>query len=336
MEEDLLEVGAHDADVVDAMPRRAQAAEKRRQVAREIAGRDAHGPPLDDRLGGHRARRGRRAERDDDRPGPPERPVDQLVGRPLGHDAAVVDDHDPVAHALGFRELVRRRAGERVPVSQLLGRKEFWSLSLRVDSHVLTPRPETETLVSASLELLRRSGPAPEVLDLGTGSGAVALALASELPAARVTATDLSQEALKIAQQNAEELGMAERIAFVAGAGLEAVPGRRFDLIASNPPYVDPAQRASLPPELAHEPEIALFAERRGLALLEEIAHGAAGWLAPGGSLALEHAPDQADAVAAACRAGGLTEVSHHRDLAGRPRVTTARRRHDADAPALR
>ena len=116
----------------------------------------------------------------------------------------------------------------------------------------------------------------------------------------------------------------------------DEIPPRAQKVIASNPPYVDPAQRASLPPELAHEPEIALFAERRGLALLEEIAHGAAGWLAPGGSLALEHAPDQADAVAAACRAGGLTEVSHHRDLAGRPRVTTARRRHDADAPALR
>jgi release factor glutamine methyltransferase len=236
----------------------------------------------------------------------------------------------------GFRELVRRRATERVPVSQLVGRKEFWSLSLRVTSDVLTPRPETETLVTAALEALRRSGPTPEVLDLGTGSGAVALVLAQELPGARITATDLSQEALKVAQQNAEELGMAERIAFVAGAGLEAVPGRRFDLIASNPPYVDPAQRASLPPELAHEPEIALFAERRGFALLEDLAHGAAGWLVPGGTLALEHAPDQAEAVAAACRAGALTEVSHHRDLAGRLRVTTARSRSDAGAAALR
>ena len=226
----------------------------------------------------------------------------------------------------GFRELVRRRAAERVPVSQLIGRKEFWSLSLRVTPDVLTPRPETETLVTAGVELLRRSGPAPEVLDLGTGSGAIALALAHERPDARITATDIRQEALKVAQQNAEELGMAERIAFVVGAGLAAVPGRRFALIASNPPYLDPRERASLPPELAHEPEVALFAGDGGLALLAELGRTAADWLSPEGALALEHAPDQAGAVAQACRDGGLTEVALHRDLAGRPRVTTARR----------
>jgi release factor glutamine methyltransferase len=234
----------------------------------------------------------------------------------------------PLAEAerAGFRELVRRRANERVPVSQLVGRREFWSLSLRVTSDVLTPRPETEVLVTAALELLRRSGPAPEVLDLGTGSGAIALALAHERPDARITATDLSQEALKIAQQNAEELGMAERINFVAGAGLAALPGRRFALIASNPPYLDPRERAALPPELAHEPEMALFAEDGGLALLTELGRTASGWLSPEGALALEHGPDQAAAVAQACRDGGLTEVALHRDLAGRPRVTTARR----------
>jgi release factor glutamine methyltransferase len=227
----------------------------------------------------------------------------------------------------GFRELVRRRASERVPVSQLIGRKEFWSLSLRVTPDVLTPRPETETLVTAALELLPPRGSAPELLDLGTGSGAVALALAQERPDARLTASDLSQEALKVAQQNAEELGMAERISFVAGAGLDALPGRSFDLITSNPPYLARAERAALPPELAHEPELALFADDEGLALLRQIAGSASHWLVPGGGLALEHAPDQAAEVAAACESGGLEDVRLHRDLAGRPRVTTARAR---------
>jgi release factor glutamine methyltransferase len=254
-----------------------------------------------------------------------------LLAHALGKSrlALYLEFDKPLAEAerAGFRELVRRRASERVPVSQLIGRKEFWSLSLRVTADVLTPRPETETLVTAALELLGPPGTSPEVLDLGTGSGAVALALAHERPDARITASDLGQEALKVAQQNAEELGMAERITFVAGAGLAALPGRRFDLIASNPPYLDRGERASLPPELAHEPELALFADDAGRALLRELACGAAGWLKPAGGLALEHAPDQAAAVAAACEAGGLEDVRLHRDLAGRPRVTTARAR---------
>jgi release factor glutamine methyltransferase len=225
-----------------------------------------------------------------------------------------------------FRELVRRRASERVPVSQLLGRKEFWSLSLRVTPDVLTPRPETEVLVTAALGLLPPAGSgAPRVLDLGTGTGAIALALAHERPDLELVASDLSEAALKVAQQNAEELGMAGRIQFVAGAGFGALPGQRFDLVVSNPPYLDPAARAVLPPELAHEPELALFAAESGLALLRQIAGQAAESLAPGGGLALEHGAEQAGAVAQACASGGLTQVALHRDLGGRPRVTTAR-----------
>lgn len=222
-----------------------------------------------------------------------------------------------------FRELVRRRAGERLPVSQLVGRKEFWSLPLRVTHQVLTPRPETETLVAAALELLPEGS--ARVLDLGTGSGAIALAIAHERPDAMIIATDVSQEALKLAQQNAEELGMAERIVFAAGDAFEAVHSARFDLVVSNPPYLDAADAAGLPPELRHEPEQALFAADSGLGMLRILARDAAGWLQPGGALALEHAPDQGAAVAEACRLGGLTKITLHRDLGGKPRVTTAR-----------
>ena len=239
-----------------------------------------------------------------------------------------IDFEKPVTESerAGFRELVRRRAGERIPVSQLVGRKEFWSLPLRVTREVLTPRPETETLVAAALELLPAARGAPiRVLDLGTGSGAIALALAKERPDLALVAVDLSQEALKIAQQNAEELGMAERIRFLAGDGFEPVKGLRFDAVVSNPPYVDPAQRLALPPELAHEPELALFAADAGLGMLRRVAAEAPDWLEAGGALILEHAPDQAEGVARACREAGLTDVALRRDLGGRPRVTSAR-----------
>jgi release factor glutamine methyltransferase len=239
-----------------------------------------------------------------------------------------LDFEKPVTEAerAVFRELVRRRAGERIPVSQLIGRKEFWSLSLRVTRDVLTPRPETETLVAAALALLPPARSRPlRVLDLGTGSGAIALALAHERRDLDLVATDLSQEALKIAQQNAEELGMAERIRFLAGDGFEPVKGLRFDAVVSNPPYVDPAQRQALPPELAHEPELSLLAGEGGLGMLRRIAAQAPEWLEAGGALILEHAPDQVEGVTRACREAGFVEVALRRDLAGRARVTSAR-----------
>jgi release factor glutamine methyltransferase len=239
-----------------------------------------------------------------------------------------LDFEKPVfdAERAGFRELVRRRAAERIPVSQLVGRKEFWSLPLRVTRDVLTPRPETEILVAAALELLPPAGCTPiRVLDLGTGSGAIALALAKERPDLALIAVDLSQKALKVAQQNAEELGMAERIRFLAGDGFEPVKGLRFHAVVSNPPYVDPAQRTALPPELEHEPELALFAVEAGLGMLRRVAAEAPDWLEAGGALILEHAPDQADAVARACREARFGEVALRRDLSGKPRVTSAR-----------
>jgi release factor glutamine methyltransferase len=226
----------------------------------------------------------------------------------------------------GFRELVRRRADERVPVSQLVGRKEFWSLSLAVTKDVLTPRPETETLVEAALELAPERDAELRILDVGTGSGAVALALASERPKARVTATDVSAAALAVARANAERLELSARVRFLAGSLFEPVTGERFDLVVSNPPYLAKAAGVARPPELAHEPQAALFADVQGLALLRALAQGVVAQLLPGGAAAFEVSPEQADRVAGWCREAGLLDVAQRRDLGRRPRVVTGRR----------
>jgi release factor glutamine methyltransferase len=224
-----------------------------------------------------------------------------------------------------FRESVRRRADERVPVAQLVGGKEFWSLPLLVTADVLSPRPDTETLVAAALERLPERDSDARILEIGTGSGAVALAIAHERPRARITATDVSPAALKVAERNARELGLASRIEFVEGSLFGPAAGRRFELVVSNPPYLAESERSQLAPELAHEPDVALFAGPDGLAVLRELVAGAATFLAPGGGFAVELAPDQAPTVAHWLREAGLGDVITHRDLAARPRVVSAR-----------
>ncbi len=224
-----------------------------------------------------------------------------------------------------FRELVQRRADERVPVAQLVGGKEFWSLPLLVTADVLSPRPETETLVAAALGRLPERDSDARVLEIGTGSGAVALAIARERPRARITATDVSPAALKVAEQNARELGMEGQIEFAEGSLFGPVVGREFDLVVSNPPYLAESERSELAPELAHEPDVALFAGPDGLAVLRELAAGVPAFLAPGGGFAVELAPDQAPTVAHWLREAGLGDVVTHRDLAARPRVVSAR-----------
>jgi release factor glutamine methyltransferase len=224
-----------------------------------------------------------------------------------------------------FREFVKRRANDRVPVSQLIGTKEFWSLPLRVTPDVLTPRPDTETLVANALTLVDASAPAPEVLDIGTGSGAIALALAHERPLARLTATDVSPAALEVARANSESLGLAERVTVLEGSLFEPVAGRRFDLIVSNPPYLMQSERSQLPPELAHEPDSALFGGDDGFSVLRPLVEQAPAFLAPGGAFAVEVAPAQAEVVAQWCGDAGLLDVAVHRDLAERPRVVAAR-----------
>jgi release factor glutamine methyltransferase len=253
----------------------------------------------------------------------------------LAHALAVdrlrlyVEYDKPLAPAerAGFRELVRRRAEQRVPVAQLIGRKEFWSLPLAVSADVLSPRPETETLVEAALALCPDREAELTVLDVGTGSGALALALAKERPKARVIATDVSPAALELARANAERLGLADRVSFVAGSLYEPVAGRRFDLVVSNPPYLSEGEAAALAPELAHEPREALFAAEDGLALLRRLAQGVDAMLEPGGGAAFEVSPEQGERVAGWCREAGLLDVALQRDLARRIRVVSGRKK---------
>ncbi|MBL8251831.1 MAG: peptide chain release factor N(5)-glutamine methyltransferase [Candidatus Competibacter sp.] len=217
--------------------------------------------------------------------------------------------------------LERRLAGE--PVAYLLGRREFWSLELAVTPDTLIPRPETELLVELALARLPAEGPVA-VADLGTGSGAIALALAVERPLARIVATDLSPSALVIARANAGRLGVAN-VEFRQGDWCAPLSGERFQLIASNPPYVamaDPRWRSG---ELRFEPAEALVAGDDGLDALRAIIARAPERLSPGGWLLLEHGYDQGEAVPALLRQRGFVELSDHRDTAGVSRCACGR-----------
>jgi release factor glutamine methyltransferase len=216
-----------------------------------------------------------------------------------------------------FEALVSRRAlGE--PVAYLVGTREFWSLTLSVTSAVLVPRPETELAVERCLGL--RADLPSIVADLGTGSGAIALSLASERSQWQITATDISPAALQVARSNADRLRLA--IEFVQGDWLQPLQGRRFDIIVSNPPYVaqgDPALLA-----LRAEPRIALSCGLDALAATQDIIRDARQCLAPAAWLVLEHGADQALAVAQMLVAAGYAHVRCYTDLSGRERVTQA------------
>ena len=235
------------------------------------------------------------------------------LGRDMNHRAwLMAHDTDPMpTDAAGrFVDLVRRRlAGE--PVAYLAGEKAFFGLHLRVDARVLVPRPDTETLVQWALDALPAT-PA-RCLDLGTGSGAVALAVKSQRPDVAVTATDASTGALAVARDNAERLGLA--VDFFNGSWLQAVPGQRFDVIASNPPYIAEGDHHLV--ALTHEPISALTAGPDGLDDIHTIVAQAPGALHPGGWLLLEHGHDQAAAVRALLQQRGFEQVGSRTDLAG-------------------
>ena len=211
----------------------------------------------------------------------------------------------------------RRRDGE--PVAYLTGKREFWGLLLRVTPAVLVPRPETETLVEAALARL----PADRdlrVLDLGTGSGAIALALAHERPRAHVTATDVVAEALAVAQDNAQHLGIVN-VEFVHSNWYAALGAERYDLVAANPPYVAEGDPHLTEGDVRFEPAAALTAGGDGLDAVRTIVSGAAEHLVPGGHLAVEHGYNQSELVRELFAAAGFTSVMVYRDLAGIPRV---------------
>lgn len=220
-----------------------------------------------------------------------------------------------------FNTLVARRAAGE-PVAYLLGHQEFWSLPLRVTPATLVPRPETELLVDLALTRLPRET-AVTIADLGTGSGAIALALAVERPQCRVVATDSSPAALAVATENATRLGIGN-IRFIAGVWFEPLAGQRFAVIVSNPPYVAPDDPHLGDDGLRFEPPTALIAADHGLADLRAIIASALRHLEPGGALLLEHGYDQGHAVRSMLADNGYRGIETVKDGAGIERVTMA------------
>jgi release factor glutamine methyltransferase len=253
-----------------------------------------------------------------------------LARHVLGWDAAtwIARETDPAPPGFveRYRELVARRT-RREPMGYLLGRVEFWGLELEVSPAVLIPRPESEIIVEAALGAARGL-PAPLIVDVGTGSGCLAVALASALPAARILAIDVSAPALAVARRNAARHGVARRIALVRGDLLGPLRGEA-DLIVSNPPYVPRTERHNLQPEVrAYEPPEALFAGDDGLAVIRRLVAGAETHLRPGGWLIFELGIGQQPAVRALLeQSGRWHSIDIRPDLQGIPRTAMARRR---------
>ena len=248
-----------------------------------------------------------------------------LLGKVLGVSRAWISGHgdEPVnpACVADFRELVRRRrVGE--PVAYLVGRREFYGRDFRVTPDVLIPRADTETLVETAFEKLPQHRQA-NVLDLGTGSGCVAITIALERSAVHVTAVDVSAAALDVARDNAATLGAD--VEFFQARWFEGLPGHRFDLIVSNPPYVAQDDPHLQQGDLRFEPLTALVSGRDGLNDIRIIVTGAPAYLRAGGWLLFEHGYDQAEVCRDLLRDAGFGEVISRADLAGLPRVAGGR-----------
>lgn len=249
-----------------------------------------------------------------------------LLAHVLGRDRAWLAAHAnetvAIEQAKAFDALARRRRNGE-PVAYLIGRREFYGLDLEITPDVLIPRPETELLVELALARLPDDREV-RVLDLGTGSGAVALAIATARHGAQVVGTDVSLRALALAARNAARLRI-DNVTFTESDWFEAMAGERFDLIAGNPPYVAAGDPHLSEGDLRYEPQHALTAGADGLRSLRTIVAAAPAHLVPGGWLLLEHGHDQADAVGALFRDAGFADVGAARDLAGIWRVTYGR-----------
>lgn len=244
----------------------------------------------------------------------------------LGRDRAWLHAHpeqtvEPGA-AGDFRRLVAVRAGG-YPIAYLLGRREFWSLPLAVNAHTLIPRPETELLVETGLRAIA-DRVQPRVLDLGTGSGAIALAIASERADARVLAVDVCTQALAVARANAAQLGL-DAVEFRRSDWFDALGGERYDLVLCNPPYVASGDPALVHSDIRYEPRLALDGGAGGLEALGRVIAAAGRHLAAGAVLVLEHGHDQAAPVAALLHGAGFRATGSARDLAGFERVSFGR-----------
>jgi release factor glutamine methyltransferase len=243
-------------------------------------------------------------------------------------DLYVRSDEEPVeAVRTAFKELIRRRV-EGCPVAYLVGQREFYQLTLEVSPAVLIPRPETELLVMEALRILKGKD-SPSVLDIGTGSGCIALAIARHQATAQLTATDISGEALALARKNAEILGLSARIRFVQGDLFEPVRELKFDLIASNPPYVSADELPRLMKEVRDfEPRLALDGGPDGLEFYRRLIDETPTHLNSGGRLLLEIGATQEEAVREMLVTNGSFEaISTHRDGQKLPRVIAAKRR---------
>lgn len=247
-----------------------------------------------------------------------------LLGKSRSHLYAWPDNPLTPAQQAAFLELLERRlSGE--PIAHITGEREFWSLPLRVTPDTLIPRPETELLVERALQLLSTT-PEPRIADLGTGSGALALALASERTDAEIHATDQSDKALQVAKENAARLAL-DRVSLMHGNWFAALPpGADYHLILSNPPYIEFDDPHLQQGDLPREPASALVSGADGLDDIRLIAQQAIDRLKPGGWLLLEHGYRQGDKVRRILLTQGFIDVSTHADLAGQPRATEGRK----------
>jgi len=240
------------------------------------------------------------------------------------------DDMELHAQALEEWKTLESRRLQGEPIAYLIGKRGFHNIELQVAPGVLIPRPETELLVEIGLREIKQIEKeviTPKVLDLGTGSGAIALAIANEAPSSIVTATDQSTEALVIAKANAKQLNLESRVQFLQGSWYEALHEKTlFDMILSNPPYIASQDPHLTQGDLRFEPISALTDHASGLTCLKVIIQGAVNHLKPMGLIAVEHGFDQSEAVVSLMKAGGFSDVQAHQDLAGHNRVVSARK----------
>jgi release factor glutamine methyltransferase len=246
-----------------------------------------------------------------------------LLGWDLTQFTLHRNDPIPAGFDAAYAQLIERRSA-REPVSQIVGHREFWGLDFEVTPDVLTPRPETEMLIEAALEVFP-PGASIAIMDVGTGSGCLAIALAKEFPNARLTASDVSLPALAVARRNAEAHRVSDRITFLHSGDLAREES--FDLIVSNPPYISLRETETLPAEVRdHEPHVALFAGEDGLDAYRQLLAGGVRALRPLGRMILELGYDQAQRVTALARDAGWEVEAVRRDLQSIERTLTLRR----------